>query len=548
MHIGEMANFYIDATFYAEVLFAVLACRAANRWLPRGWRQAALIGLSLIFLLQLRNAQVFLPILLVYVGAVIGLAEMLRRRPAGAARRLVFAGGLAFCLLVLMAFKYPTYTSAVLGTREWIERVSTIEWVGLSYLTFRALDLLIMVRAGRVKSFRPLDVAAYLLFFAPMVAGPINRFQPFMADQAEADAPMTADRLRNNLLRISAGVIKVLFLAKVAYYNSIIAPEFEMLGDPGRLRLVIGVYAYFLYIYIDFSGYCDCAIAVADFFGIRVPENFRWPVIAGSIQDFWNRWHISLSHWCRDHIFFPLLMFMSTRAAWVPRIVSSSIAIFVTFAIIGAWHGDALHWLLYGCYHGLGLVALSLYNHALRAYAPRLGERLQGHPVYRVAAIVATFNFVSWGLLLTVDGERLDRILHGATPVRIDAAPGPGPGSLEVIPDAEAETVIVVGGGGWDRLGDPAAGWPVLPNRLYRGRLDLDLVGSGEARIHALQYDRRGRLIDDRVLGAARPTIPFAFSLSTHPAADHLTIGVTIAAGQEIDIVRIHRLVLEQIE
>ena len=104
-------------------------------------------------------------------------------------------------------------------------------------------------------------------------------------------------------------------------------------------------------------------------------------------------------------------MSISVRAKWIPRILASNIAIICTFGIIGAWHGDSLHWFLYGCYHGVGLAAFQLYNYFLKLVAPDRGPRMQDNKFYRFASMLLTFNFVTWGLLLTIPPVQLKEIL-----------------------------------------------------------------------------------------------------------------------------------------
>jgi D-alanyl-lipoteichoic acid acyltransferase DltB (MBOAT superfamily) len=141
---------------------------------------------------------------------------------------------------------------------------------------------------------------SFLIFFPAFISGPIQRYSAYVKDQLQPWRPMTIARLRADLIRISLGVIKILLLAKWAYANSILNYDLHA-GEPASgLALAGSLYFYYLYIYFDFSGYCDAAIALADCLEVRLPENFRFPFLASSPQDFWNRWHITLSHWVRD--------------------------------------------------------------------------------------------------------------------------------------------------------------------------------------------------------------------------------------------------------
>ncbi|MCH8823968.1 MAG: hypothetical protein IH984_10710 [Planctomycetes bacterium] len=422
-----MANVVVDYNFYLLVMIAIVVYRMAVKHLPSRGQQTVLIVLSAFFLAQFSKAPVFtvavihgfkfywLPngiphfflLMLCYVAGAVGIGAMMNRIKEKQQRRPLLLIGSALAVGTLILFKYDSYTHVLFGEASWLDELSAWHWVGLSYTTFRGIDFLLAMRSGRVKEFSIIASLAYMLFFVPIAAGPINRYQPFLKGYKKKDDSLwDLIRLRDNFFRASIGILKILFLAKWAYYNSILADEFAAAGSPSFLELTWGLYAYYLFIYFDFSGYCDCVIVIANCFGITLPENFRYPIISSSIQDFWNRWHISLSHWCRDHFFFPILTSLSKRASWIPQIVASSIAIFITFAIIGAWHGDTIYWFLYGCYHGLGLAVFQIYNHLLKAYCPDFRDRMQQNWVYKAAMIFITFNFVAWGLLLTIEFEK----------------------------------------------------------------------------------------------------------------------------------------------
>jgi len=162
--------------------------------------------------------------------------------------------------------------------------------------------------------------------------------------------------------------------------------------------LLLGLYCQFAYIYFDFSGYTDVAIASGRLFGIRLPENFNFPFLSRNLQDFWNRWHISFAQWFRDYIYFVLLRWLRVNARGLQDLSANVATIFVTFFLMGAWHGDALNWLLYGIYHGAGMSALIVVR---RVTPPALSARMLESTALRALSILATVSFVSVGLLLT---------------------------------------------------------------------------------------------------------------------------------------------------
>jgi alginate O-acetyltransferase complex protein AlgI len=407
-------NLFTKWEVYPAIAVAVVIVRLVGPS-SKAARAVAVLLANVAFLSLLTSFREFAPLLAGYVAVVIALGSVVRRRDRGA--RSAFVAGIAFALGVLVTFKYGRSLAAHLSSEigggasavSALLNVPFIPFVGLSYVAFRACDYLIQCRAGRVRPGH-LTAVCYLTFFPTYVSGPINRFQSFQEDLAAADAPLTFPRVRADVLRISLGIIKMLFLARIAYENSIIAPDFAR--APAKFwAFAVGVFAYLGYIYLDFSGYCDAAIGVADLLGFRIPENFVWPFLAVSIQDFWNRWHVTLSRFCRDYVFFPLLAVLRREVRALPALAAVCISVFVTFVLLGAWHGDAVHWVLYGCYHGAGLSIHQLWRASLDRLAPELLERLDASRVYSAACAVLTLNFVAWGLLLTVPTSQASALI-----------------------------------------------------------------------------------------------------------------------------------------
>ncbi len=409
-----MYNFFTNDLFFVHATVAAVAFRGAARVVPGWMRQLLLILISVYFLTWLSSFRTIGPLLAVYVLTALALGQILLTR-ATAVRPLLVTIGCAGCVAVLVLIKYHNMLPDFGKLHKLILRLGVIEWIGLSYLTFRTIDYLINVRpaqsaagAGRAGW---LYGCSYLLFFPGYVSGPINRYRTYCEEQAKGCTPLTFVRIRSNLLRISLGIVKILLLGRLAYSYSILAPEFPALGAVGFPALAVGLYAAYLYYYFDFAGYCDVAIALADFFEVRLPENFDRPFLASNPQDFWNRWHVTLTHWLRDFVFFRLLRFFTLRLPALPELAALMVSSFVTFALMGAWHGSALNWLLYGCYHGLALCLHLVYRNLMEIWLPDFYERLRGRWDYRGVCVFLTFNYVAWGLLLTLPLTQLRPLL-----------------------------------------------------------------------------------------------------------------------------------------
>jgi D-alanyl-lipoteichoic acid acyltransferase DltB (MBOAT superfamily) len=270
--------------------------------------------------------------------------------------------------------------------------------IGISYLAFRTSYLALEVRNGRVA---PPTFWQYLgfAFFAPTIAvGPINRYSGFRhaLDQPGIDAAP----LGRAALRVLVGAVKYRVLGGMLDQLSYAGLLLD--GHPHHvLDLAVAGVAYYLYLYCNFSGFCDMAIGTAGLMGIPVEENFDRPFAARSVRDFWNRWHITLSLYMRDVVFTPLSKWLTGR--WgLPRARHAIAAsIVVVFVLIGVWHGPGWNFVAFGAMHAVGVAANHYYTIWLKG---RLGrERFSAYnasPWIRAAAVCATFVFVTASFFL----------------------------------------------------------------------------------------------------------------------------------------------------
>jgi membrane protein involved in D-alanine export len=155
------------------------------------------------------------------------------------------------------------------------------------------------------------------------------------------------------------------------------------------------MYAYSLYLFFDFAGYSAFAVGFSYLLGVRTPENFDRPFLARNVRDFWNRWHIGLSTWFRDHVTMRFMM-AATKGRWFKRkLTAPYLGLFLGFGLMGLWHGTALHYLVYGAYHAALLVGHDLFVRWNKR------RKLWGDgPVWRAAGVVVTFHLVCFGFLI----------------------------------------------------------------------------------------------------------------------------------------------------
>jgi membrane protein involved in D-alanine export len=267
-----------------------------------------------------------------------------------------------------------------------------VGFVGLSYITFRALDVVISIQDRLVPSLSIVQYLGYLLFFPTISSGPIDRYRRFVGDWGHR-------RNRTEFLQDLDGAVHRIFTGFL--YKFIVAALIKQhwldpaAGGSDLLSTLSYMYAYSFYLFFDFAGYSAFAIGLSYLFGIHSPENFDRPFLARDIRDFWNRWHMSLSFWFRDHIY-TRFVFAATKGRWFKsRYLGSHFGYFLTFGFMGLWHGTQAYYLLYGLYHAglfVGLDSFSRWNRRHRVW----GEG----PIWTAAGVFVTFNLVCFGFLL----------------------------------------------------------------------------------------------------------------------------------------------------
>jgi len=403
-----MQNVFLVSDVYLYVIGVAIILRLA----PTQKLRTVLLILSNLFILTfLASYREIIIATLAYAVLCIAFAEGLYRfRDKGFAKAVTLGCSIAVLAVVVLGLKYPVYSRIIFGGLAAKAPGLGFEWIGLSFLTFRAIDLIVYYGSGRAKAVRFDSALAYLTFFPTFVAGPINRFEQFDENLDQPSPRLSLTEIRDCTLRASIGIIKMTLLARIAWQGSTIN-TFD-LGSSSGLSALFGLYLYYFYIYLDFSGYCDVAISVGRLMGFRIPENFNFPFLAVNIQEFWNRWHSSLTAWCRDYIFFVTLRLQLLKLKAIPRTIALAISMFITFCFMGAWHGDAVNWLLYGVYHGIGMITWYTYQKVMEGAMPRFYDKLSGNVFYSAASAFVTFNFVAIGLVLTFDLPKATYILH----------------------------------------------------------------------------------------------------------------------------------------
>jgi D-alanyl-lipoteichoic acid acyltransferase DltB (MBOAT superfamily) len=279
--------------------------------------------------------------------------------------------------------------------------------LGVSFFTFQAVGYVIEVRRGRVAAVRdPIDCGLFLTFFPQLVSGPIGRATTLLPQVLQPRRP-TVEGFHAGLWLVLLGLWKKLCVADPL---GAMAEPFFASADRWRYlggEVALAGLLFSLQIYADFAGYTDVARGSARMFGFELQPNFRAPYLARNIQEFWNRWHISLSTWIRDYVYYPL--------ALTPRIANRLGAgglVLVTMAAMGLWHGPSWRFVLWGCYHGALLWAYGRLRPFLFRHVRIEGPLLRA--VWITACIACTFVLCSAGGVLfraqtTMQGLRMLR-------------------------------------------------------------------------------------------------------------------------------------------
>ncbi len=317
-----------------------------------------------------------------------------------AARRALMIASLVSNLGILFAFKYTdfflhavvedgvAFANTHLGAHL---RQPHLPWLhlifpaGISFHTFQSLSYTIDVYRRQLKPTRSiLQFSTFVLFFPQLVAGPIVRAQDLLPQLADFPA-LELEKATVGLFRIVIGLFKKLAIAD-ALAMAIVLRVFDAPGHFSRLEVIAAVVGFALQIYADFSAYSDIAIGSAAILGFTLPENFRTPYRSANLQEFWRRWHISLSTWLRDYLY--ITLGGSRGAAWRTYLNLS-----LTMLIGGLWHGPRWTYVVWGALHGFGLAVTRYFQRRTAAEPERalqlviacFGIALGGFAVQRFA-------------------------------------------------------------------------------------------------------------------------------------------------------------------
>lgn len=308
---------------------------------------------------------------------------------------------LRFCvvvnILVLCFFKYFNFfigsitaflSNIGLNIDTWT--LNIILPIGISFYTFHGLSYILDVYYGKISTHRNIiDYTLFVSYFPLLVAGPIER-ATHLLPQLKIKRTFNYQQSIRGLELMIWGFFKKLVIADSL--SPVVADIFSNPNVYNSSTLIIGSLAFAFQVYGDFSGYTDIARGISKLFGIELLLNFNFPYLSRNIPEFWSRWHISLSSWLNDYVFMPIaLKYRQFEKNGI------FIAVLMTFAISGLWHGAAWHFIAWGVYHGLLYLPFIYTGRGLRSI---FGKANREHSISDIPAIIFTFLLVLFGYIL----------------------------------------------------------------------------------------------------------------------------------------------------
>lgn len=390
-------------------LFALATLAAWHLVELRSWRVGVLALSSAFFvsthLQETRHAYA----LVVLLAALFLAARAGQRGHLGRGGVLLGVGA----LLAVFAMNKGLLLPWVLGP---VDPSTWAVMVGLSLVLLKGIHVVVDASQGQLRPLRPTTFLVYMTAWFMWLAGPLPRYNDF-AEQLEEGLLAPAPRhVLPALNRILNGCLKLFvaspFLLPLVGVDRVLGAA----GTPGFWpAFLVFYFGYYVYLYLNFSGYCDVAIALGLLFGLRVPENFDRPWLARNLLEYWHRWHVTLSEWLRDYLFTPVYLAVVARTGRRSWLLPATAAYLATFLATGLWHGVNWNFFLFGMTHAVGCLALrygqALAPRALLAWQRRSPVARWGGCALTNAWVALSLLFFAWPL---ADLRRvLDLVLEG---------------------------------------------------------------------------------------------------------------------------------------
>ncbi len=377
-------------------VFLFLPANLLSQFLLRSPRakNIAMLAFSLVFYSWAGVRYLFLLLAVVFIcwaGAI-----LIYLSGKGPGRKMWLWVTVGLCLLILGIFKYTGFflqnVQALIGVPRVIPRI--VLPIGISFYTFQLISYVADVYRGEVEPQRKYwMLLLYASLFHQCIAGPIVRYKDVNGDLVRRKT--TTAELGRGVSRFAVGLAKKAVLANgcAVVADQLLVQDAAALAKVPAMGLLLGAFAFTLQIYLDFSAYSDMAIGMGLMCGLHYRENFNYPYMAGSVTEFWRRWHISLSSFFRDYVYIPL---GGSRCGLGRQLLN----LFIVWFLTGMWHGASWNFILWGLYFG---VLLALERYVLGKRTTERLSRSAGHVLVPVLVMFSwvVFKFTDLGLLGT---------------------------------------------------------------------------------------------------------------------------------------------------
>lgn len=334
-----------------------------------------------VFLLAVSAAVLYLiqPAFTLFLFALVLMVHLCATAIEHKRRATLAVSAMAALAAALVAFRYlPEFLLALHLNESTLAKTYLVP-LGISYLTFKLIAFILDVYRGEIRNATLLDLMVFVFFVPIFPAGPIQRFQEFVAKRTRS---ISSTDVVAGLARMTVGYFKKivlvgLLLQPIAYgpiLNEITSGE-GLAGMDATVLLGFLVAA-LIYAYLDLSAYADIAIGASRLFGYRIMENMNYPLLRPNLAEYWRCWHISLSSWCRNNVYMPVLG--TTR--------NPTLALFSSFIVMGMWHHISLTWMFWGMWHASGIWVYGKWRRT--SVASRLKQKLSQPLAYTLGTVI----------------------------------------------------------------------------------------------------------------------------------------------------------------
>lgn len=301
-----------------------------------------------------------------------------------------------FCLAVILSI-LPLVVVKITPAIDF-GRNSIIAFLGISYLTFKVVGMIMEIRDGMIKEFHPWTTFQFIIFFPTISSGPIDRYRRFEKDYNSIPEREKYVKMINKAVHyIFLGFMYKFLLAY--FFGQIMLPKvahLALMQDGWSVWTFAYGYVYAMDLFFDFAGYSLFAVATSYIMGIETPMNFNKPFISHNIKDFWNRWHMTLSFWFRDYIYMRLVFFMMKKKFLKSRIAMANLGYLTLFLIMGFWHGIEWYYIAYGLFQACAMIICD----AWQRFKKKHRKAIPHNKFTECFAIFLTFNVVCFSLLI----------------------------------------------------------------------------------------------------------------------------------------------------